>query len=122
MNMETGYSPAFLQNRLISNIIKVVIYTLLYICLLLSLLPFVGWWGGTGAAVLYAFIYVAKKLSIFPAGNIHKVAMNRWLRLSMYTVFIGIIFYTGVRIYSNMKVNLLIAECSVEQAKSDISN
>jgi len=121
MNMDANYSPAFLQNRMISNIIKGVIYALLYVCFLLSILPFVGWWGGVGAAFLYTLLYVAQKLNIFPAGNIHKLALHRWLRLSIYTVLIGIVFFTGVRIYSNMKVNRLIAECTVEQTDSDVS-
>ena len=104
------------ENKFTPFSLRVLIKTGLYLVVLLSMMPIIGFYGGFMGLVIFAgLIYYLKTKKIA-----WKDPWNRyrrgWVRLAFYAILFGLVAHTSCKIHSSILLAKFQAECRQEKS------
>ena len=87
----------------------------LYLVVLLSMMPIVGFYGGLiGLALFSGLVYYLKRNKIAWKDPFNRYRRN-WIKLAFYAILFGLVAHTGCKIHSSILIAKFQEECRQEK-------
>ncbi len=104
------------EDGLMAKAVSVLLFVFLWVAILLSMMPLVGWWGGVCGLLFLAFQFGWKYIKHTGSARFYTPARKKALRLALWAVLFGIVAQGSCMIHSERLISQFNREAAQEKA------